>query len=85
MKNNLLIKLLIAATVIAVAAVVFLAIDNSGSAKVVSQPYVGMGDLHRFEAQNFVPGTYVQENTKPYYGMGDLRRLENLQATQFPE
>lgn len=83
MKNNLLIKLLITAIVIAVAVVVFLAINNSGSAEVVSQPYVGMGDLHRFEAQNYIPGS--TPTPKSYYGMGDLRRLENLQATQFPE
>jgi hypothetical protein len=83
MKMNLIIKLLIAAAAIAVILVVFLTIDESSNAKIINQPYVGMGDLHRFEAEEYIPGS--TPTVKPYYGMGDLRRLENLQETQFPD
>lgn len=83
MKTSLLLKLFIGATLIIVGLVVFLSLDNSGNAKIVNQPSMGMGDLHRFEAEGFIPGSTPVE--KSYYGMGDLRRLENLQETQFPE
>jgi hypothetical protein len=85
MKRNLVVKLLVAVALIAIAAVVFLALNDTGSAKVVDQPAVGFGDLRRFEAEGFIPGTYTQESPKTYYGMGDLQRLEMLQETQFPE
>jgi len=83
MKANLLIKLLIIAAVIAVGLVVLRVSEDAGSSIVIDQPYMGMGDLHRFENEGFIRGS--TPTPKPYYGMGDLRQLENLQETQFPE
>ena len=43
------------------------------STKETSKPIIGMGDLHRYEAEN---------EYKPYVGMGDLRRFEFMQEKQ---
>jgi hypothetical protein len=84
MKANRFLIIFSAAVLIAIGLVVFLTLNDSSSAKVVTQPNYGMGDLHRFEAQGYTPGSVSEPIVKPYYGMGNLKRLEHLQETQFP-
>jgi hypothetical protein len=51
-------------------------ISNSDYATIkTNQPYVGMGDLHRFEAQP-IPKSVASALSSAYVGIGDLRRYE---------
>lgn len=73
----ILIAVLIVAVVIATYEVIH--------ARPVVQPfdrgssYVGMGDVHRYEAQQALNEAKLPGSDHPYIGMGDLRRYEFLQ------
>ena len=40
------------------------------------QQTLGMGDLHRYEAQGYLPGSAEQASNPATIGMGDLHRYE---------
>ena len=60
--------------------VIVLALITTGGATKGTSPYVGMGDVHRFEAQQMAdlkPTALFSDH--PYIGMGDLHYFEYLQ------
>jgi hypothetical protein len=69
-------KLIFGTALMIVALLALQACTTSGSAKNSNSSYVGMGDLHRFEAQVSTLGTAAEANNSAYVGMGDLHRFE---------
>jgi hypothetical protein len=72
--------LLFAALLVVAAVFAFQTLYNPGSAMKSNSPYVGMGDLQRFEAAQALPKTGAAARNQPYVGMGDLHRFEAAQA-----
>lgn len=79
MYKNLRSKFLLLAVAVLVILVAVIAITSTTSASRNNGPYVGMGDLRRFEAQQVseVVGELFADHT--YLGIGDLRLLEYMQ------
>ena len=78
MNNTRLMKLIVAPALILAAIVTLQAFGPSSDAQESSRISAGMGDLHRYEAQQIIPDIGAQEGSRPYVGMGDLRRYEAL-------
>ena len=80
MKITRLPILIIGATLIIAALIIFQAVNASGNALKSNRPYAGMGDLRLYEAQQEIQNVgeaYTQ------VGMGDLHRYEAQQEIQF--
>ena len=69
-------KLLFATLLVVAAVFAFQTLYNPGSAMKSNSTYVGMGDLHSFEAAQALPKTGAATRNPPYVGMGDLHRYE---------
>ena len=80
MFNNLRSKFLFIAVAVLVILVAVLAITSTTRASKNDAPYVGMGDLRRFEAQQAAEDAGTLFADHPYVGMGDLRIFEYMQA-----
>ena len=52
------------------------ACSTSITARENRQRTLGMGDLHRYEAQGYLPGSAEQASNPTHSGMGDLHRYE---------
>ena len=70
MKSTRVSKLIIITAIIITVIVALQVFNMTVISKESKQTYVGMGDLHRYEAQT---------TSRPYVGMGDLRRFEAMQ------
>ena len=70
-------SILLFTSLLVVAAVfAFQTLYNPGSAMKSNRTYVGMGDLHSFEAAQALPKTGATTRNQPYVGMGDLHSYE---------
>lgn len=69
-------KLLFAALLVVAAVFAFQTLYNPGSAMKSNSTYLGMGDLHRYEAVQALPKAAVTARNQSYVGMGDLHRFE---------
>jgi hypothetical protein len=82
MYTNLRSKFLFIAVAVVAIVVAVLLITPKISASKNNAPYIGMGDLRRFEAQQASQDAGKLLADHPYIGMGDLRRFEAQQACQ---
>jgi hypothetical protein len=76
MTKNRLMKLIVGTIIILAAALAVQAFEPSDGAPESNQPYVGMGDLRRIEAQDSRAAEWISANV----GMGELRRFEARQV-----
>ncbi len=76
MNTTRLAKLVFVSALMIGALVALQACTTSVAASESGQRYVGMGDLHRFEAQASTLVTDAKAISPSYVGMGDLHRFE---------
>jgi hypothetical protein len=70
-------KLIFGTALMIVALVALQACTTSGSAKNTNSSYVGMGDLHRFEAQASVPDSAVDPRTAQLARLDELAKIKD--------
>jgi hypothetical protein len=80
MNKTRYLKLVIVPVLILAALIALQAFKPTAGAKNSNLPYIGIGDLRRYEAQLSITDTDALESSRPSTGMGDLHLFEMQQS-----